>query len=230
MDRLPLEVVENIVDHVVADTRKEERGVVDKNQDKRSLDRNVNGPLAGLATLSCKFQSAVEAHLFSYLEVHSSEMDSFKRIMVRRRRVHLKSILYVVTFHGRRADHDANEAAFRAATSQLFEVLASWEEEEYTHAHLRSSSIHINIKVRHGHSPRTAAGRGVESQIIIARLFNFPFCAEYPHPSFFLESEPGAPFRSFGVNDGTGTALWKAVSGTFVQIPHSSYKVSLGLP
>ncbi|KAB5580100.1 hypothetical protein GE09DRAFT_1254556 [Coniochaeta sp. 2T2.1] len=124
MDQLPLELIMHIVSMVVGNHHKEDRCVKNKTKDSRAVARVVNGSLAGLTTVSRKFQRAVEPHLFSHLEVRYEELPAFSRIMTEQRQVYLKSLAFAVYLDNYPMERTFGTAAMapRGAPFRLFGV------------------------------------------------------------------------------------------------------------
>lgn len=216
MDRLPAELIGLTVSFIVGNSSKEDRGVRDKDKDERSFDRAINGSLAGLATLSRKFQRAVEPHLFSHLEVQWADIGAFNAIMVGPRRTYLKSLAYVVNHKGRGTYQISKEQEFTMATSDLFRVIKSWDNDSARQTY-RSSYIPLSIIVENRR--KISFDPATDSRTVISGHFVLPLYAEHRHPSTFLAPVRGAPFRHFGSTDMCSLALWEALTGTEIMGP-----------
>ena len=209
MDRLPPELIASIVSFVVGNSCTHAQCLGDK------YDRN--GRLAGLATLSRKFQRAVEPHLFSHLTVQWADLAFFEKALVRKRRSYLKSLAFVVNHQGRGTYQTSNETDFVLATSELFRVLNSWDDDSARKA-FRPFNIPLSLIVenrRNLPSFRTET----DSRTIISSHFFFPLYGGRRHPSTHLTAVSGAPFRQFGVTDMCGTALWEVLTGVELDSP-----------
>lgn len=113
----PQEIADDIVNFVVGRQSK------DMLRLERQAGRTVS-PLAGLAGVSRTFQKSIETFLFSSLQIDSTELKKFDRIVVERRRSYVKKLIFVVSISTfRKHSALAKESLFSAAYVRLHEVL-----------------------------------------------------------------------------------------------------------
>jgi hypothetical protein len=113
----PQEIADDIVNFVVGRQSK------DMLRLERQAGRTVS-PLAGLAGVSRTFQKSIETFLFSSLQIDSTELKQFERIVVERRRSYVKKLIFVVSISTfRKHSALAKESLFSVAYVRLHEVL-----------------------------------------------------------------------------------------------------------
>ncbi|KAE9369303.1 hypothetical protein N431DRAFT_560164 [Stipitochalara longipes BDJ] len=156
MEQIPQEIYDRIATQL-GDTEKR------PGQHIPHAERAFNRPV--LATISRKWQRAIERRSFRALELRSTELHEFESIMTNARRRYLRVLRYYTVLpvypagsrqlFERHGDRTANDEAFSAAIHHLFRIFKDWEDQSSDRP-----GYSVQLHIRNLYSPTDHRFRG----------------------------------------------------------------------
>lgn len=133
MDRLPPELCDHIVSYFPPKPKPRAHFVDPTAQDPREDPRPR---LSALSTLSRRWQSSIERHLFRTLSITNHDLDNLDRVVTPLRRDHVRELRLTANFpdydyelskeYETNAERAANNAIATGAVRRLFAILGAW--------------------------------------------------------------------------------------------------------
>ena len=159
MDRLPQELVTHVASFIEREDHQYQLGL--------SCWRKPKSKLPPYATLSRRWQLAIELRTFRSLRLKSHELPYLAQVLVGHRRLFLSDLAYDIvlpTYDDKacakfetKQDMERNNRAFTDAIHALFQFLKAWEDAGAT-----MESCHLSLHLSDVYAPMDGRHRGLE--------------------------------------------------------------------